>query len=175
MFSTSQTKAAEAFVQVAYESLHTNNATTVIAGASRMAGTFLFRSFGFQFDGAQPGSVALSEEANEKGPRLMQTLGGVLEHLGIHVGPSLVESDGENDTPSLDFLTTQNLLEPGFDKVRRENELSFEDAALAVAAAVAFLIQHYQEVIDKDVAFGVAVYGFIEGTKTIPLPMPEAV
>ena len=169
----SQIEAAQKFAELAHEQLRAKSAATVIAGAARMAGTFLFHSFNFHIENAKPGNAVLSEEANEKGPRLMQILGGVLSYLGIDIGERFVESNDSNDKPALEFLDTQKLLEPQFDKIRRDYELSFEDAADATAAAVAFLIKENSEVIDKDAAFGVGVYGFIEGTKTIPFPLPE--
>lgn len=169
----SQVQAAEEFAELAPKRLQATNVATVIAGTARMAGTFLFRSFNFHFEGAKPGDAALSVEANEKGPRLMNILGGVLSYLGIDVGDGFVESTDKNNEPTLEFLDTQKLLEPQFDKIRRKYELSFEDAADATAAAVAFLIKENSEGIDKDVAFGIGVYGFIEGTKTIPFPLPE--
>lgn len=40
------------------------HAETAIASSSRLAGSFLFRSFNFNLAGLEEGSVLLSEEAN---------------------------------------------------------------------------------------------------------------
>jgi hypothetical protein len=170
-FSPSQIEAAEQFGQAAHSILRSANVATVIAGASRMAGTFMFRSFNFQPDTARPGDAVLSVEANEKGPQLMNVLGNVLTHIGIVVSESFVESTAEDDQPKYNFLDTEKLLEPEFEKIKKQYELSYSDAAYAVAAAVAFLIKEYGDLIDNDIAFGIAVYGFIEGTKTLPQPL----
>jgi divalent metal cation (Fe/Co/Zn/Cd) transporter len=46
--------------------------------------------------------------------------------------------------------------------------LSLQDAADSAAAATALIIQQSLPVLDPNVAFGIAVYGFIEGSKTVP-------
>jgi hypothetical protein len=173
-FTEAQIEAAQKFAEFAHGRLQGTNIATIIAGLARMAGTFLFRSFGFELKDVKPGSPILSVEANEKGPHLMQISGAVLSHLGIHIGEPSVQSNHPEHTPALDFLDTQKLLEPKFDKIRRDLGLSLEAAAEAAAAAVGFVIKENGDFIDHNVAFGVAVYGFIEGTKTVPLPLPES-
>ena len=43
-------------------------------------------------------------------------------------------------------------------------------AAEAGAVATAFIVHQCTSVLDPNVAFGIAVYGFIEGMKTAPHP-----
>lgn len=169
----SQIEAAQEIAQFAHEEIVAKNAATVISGTARMAGTFLFRSFDFRLHDSKPGDAVLSDKANEEGPRLMQILGGVLSYLGIDVGEQFVESSSSDDQPALEFLDTTRILEPRFDEIRRKHGLSYEGAAEATAAAVAILIKEYSDILNKDVAFGIGVYGFIEGTKTVPLPLPK--
>lgn len=145
------------------------HAETVIAGVARMAGTFLFRSFGFSFPDAKPGQAVLSEMANERGPRLVDILETVLHDAEIHTDLRKATNESRNEhQPLLAFLETQKRLEPAFNGVRERLGLSLSAAADAAALATAILIQQTVEVLDPDTAFDIAVYAFVEGTKTIP-------
>ena len=64
------------------------------------------------------------------------------------------------------FLETQKKVEPLYAPIKSSFALSDEQAAQAVAVATALLIRHCAKVLDPNVAFGIAVYGFIEGSKT---------
>lgn len=145
------------------------HAETVIAGVARMAGTFLYRSFGFSFSDAKPGQPLLSEVANERGPRLVNVLQTVLTDTGIHPNlDKITDESRKGHEPLLGFLETQNRLEPAFDSVRKRLGLSLPGAADAAALATAILIQQTVQVLDPDLAFDIAVYAFIEGAKTVP-------
>ena len=173
--SQTQMDAAERFADATIRDLQDErgvHAETAIAGTARMAGTFLFRSFGFPLADATPGLPVLSEQANEQGPRLMQILGGVLEQMGIVVDQEVISrpTDPENE-PLLAFLESQQRLEPEFEVIRTRFGLSLVEAADAAAIATAMLIRQCSEVLDPSIAFGIALYGFVEGTKTFPSPM----
>jgi hypothetical protein len=170
--SPQQITAAEEFSQTTIEVLANErgvHAETAIAGTARMAGTFLFRSFNFPLDDATPGQPVLSEQANEQGPRLMNILSGVLEQMEIRLdgGRAAGPISAENE-PLLDFLQTQKRLEPKYSEIKDRFGFSYEVAADAVSVATAILIQQTSEVLDPHIAFGIAIYGFIEGTKTVP-------
>lgn len=172
-----QLDAATAFVGVAIAVLkdeHGVHAETAVAGVARMAGTFLFRSFDFPLDGIAPGQAVLSDKANVAGPPLVQLLGGVIEKLEVPVDPSKVDA-GTKDAPkpSLSFLETQKKLEPEFTRIKERQGLTYPEAAEAAVVATGMLIQKTSEVLDPTAAFGLAVYGFIEGSKTAPAPVAE--
>jgi hypothetical protein len=170
-----QIEAAQEFSNAAIDALKTErgvHAETVVAGAARMAGTFLFRSFGFPNQGLEPGQVVLSDKANEEGPVLIQVLGGVLSHIGVTLEKDkLGDAASEQYQPNLGFLETQKLLEPRYLATQARLGLTQREAAEAAAVASAFLIQQCSAVLDPHAAFGVAVYGFIEGAKTAPDPV----
>lgn len=165
-------QAAREFVDIAIDKLADEkgvHAETVIAGVARMAGTFLFRSFGFQLKDGKPGQAVLSEQANEKGPRLVNIAASVLADAGVKLDPNAVSEDlMKGHEPLLDFLNTQQTLETVFNGVRERHGLSFVQAADAAALATAMLIHQTSQVLDPNVAFQIAVYSFIEGSKTIP-------
>lgn len=144
-------------------------AETVIAAVARMAGSFLLRSFSLPLTGLQPGAVVLSVQANAEGPRLIQILGGVLKHVGVNLDQSKVAANSDAAyRPQGSFLETQRLLEPQFAAIRDKYKLSYGEAADAVAAATAVLIKNCSKFLDPHTGFGLAVYGFIEGSKTAP-------
>ena len=148
------------------------HAGTVIAATARMAGTYLFRSFGFDLDGIQPGQVVLSEKANAQGPTLIETTGRLLLRMGISLDPSQAGIPVDpNDQPTLSFLDTQRSLEPAFSSIRARYGFDDEQTAYAVAAATSLLIQHRAKVLDPHIGFSIATLGFVEGTKTAPDPV----
>jgi hypothetical protein len=148
------------------------HAETAIAGVARMAGTFLFRSFGFTLPDLQPGQAVLSDKANEQGPRLVQVLETVLANLKVTIDKGkLGGAPSPANQPLQSFLETQRVLEPVFREISNRHGLSAEEAADTSAIATAILIQQCKAVLDPTVAFGVAVQGFVEGTKTAPDPV----
>lgn len=173
--SQQQIDAAQAFSNAAVTELKTErgvHAETAVAGVARMAGSFLFRSFEFPLPGLEPGQVVLSEEANEAGPRLIGILSGALAEIGVALDEQkLAAPQLAANQPHLDFLETQRRLEPRFAAIRAQHGLSLAEAAGAGALATAFMIHQCAGVLDPNTAFGVAVYGFIEGAKTVPQPV----
>jgi hypothetical protein len=143
---------------------------TVIAGSARMAGTYLFRSFGLKLSGVLPGQVVLSEEANEKAPLLAQIAGSILARVGVRIANSPPEGLQQDPKakPMLEFLASQRALEAAYAPIQRKFNFTDEQTAQAVAVATALLIRHCAKVLDPNLAFGIAVSGFIEGSKTVP-------
>jgi hypothetical protein len=144
---------------------------TVIAASARMAGVYLFRSFGFDVAGVSPGEIVLSTEANEQAPLLMQITAGILSQIGIKIAETPPETPVDPKAkPSLEFLDTQNKVEPAYAPIKARFALTDEQAAQSMAVGTALLIRHCAKFLDPNVAFGIAVYGFIEGAKTLGEP-----
>ena len=145
---------------------------TVIAGCARMAGTSLFRSFGLQLPGVEPGQAVLSKEADEHSPMLLRVAARILANLGVALPSSpqgpLVDDKAQ---PILGFLETQRRLEPLFSPIQARHALSLRQAAQASAIAVALLIHHFARHLPPSTAFGLAAFGFVEGSKTAPDPV----
>ena len=68
----------------------------------------------------------------------------------------------------LTVLETQKSLGADLEQIRQQYQLSFEDGARACALTTAWLIQECSPQIGPEVGYNVAIYGFIEGTKTVP-------
>lgn len=170
--SQAQLQAAREFGTTALQAFDqggTFPAETVIGSIARMAGSFLFRSLGLPLAGIQPGSVVLSEQANQQGPRLIQVLGAVLENTGVKLDPSRLSASQKTARGQKEsFLETQKVLETQFVAIRDKHGLSDGEAADSVAVATAVLIKNCAHLLDPHVGFALAVYAFIEGSKTAP-------
>ena len=149
---------------------------TLIAACARMAGTYLFRSFGLRIpEGAAPGQVVLSEEASKQIPALLQTCAGVLARLGTTIasapsGP-IVE---EKSKPRQELLDTQKRLEPLFAPLQLKYVLDNRQAAHAAAVATAMAVHASRQHLDPNAGFGLAAFSFAEGSQTLPAEIGKA-
>jgi hypothetical protein len=142
---------------------------TAIAAAARMAGTMLFRSFDFDTSKMPPGAVVLSNEANEKGPELVNIVVSMMRQYGLQPDRSkLARTDQRGEPPELTVLETQELLEDDLTAVCGKYGLGLVDGARSCALATAWLIRECAPQIGLEVGFHVATFGFIEGSKTVP-------
>jgi hypothetical protein len=126
--SKQQLDAAQEFAQVTISALKLGqgvHAATIIAATARMAGTYLFRSFGFKLLGVKPGQAVLSEAANEQGLLLIQITHDVLSRMGIKLDRA--QAGGittSKNEPTLAFLDTQKKLEPLYRPIQTRLGLS---------------------------------------------------
>jgi hypothetical protein len=65
-------------------------------------------------------------------------------------------------------LETQKQLEPKYVEIRAHLCLSIQEAAQSATLALALLNQRSAEMLNPLIAFGIAVYGFIECSKAAP-------
>lgn len=169
-----QLKAARAIANIAIETATTErgaHAETAISAAARMAGTLLFRTFGLPTSGMTPGSMVLSDFANERGPVLLEVMQEGLKGLGVTLNGSTVSAVPDDNVPHLTIVEMQQRMDARIAQVAATNGLVGEDAARACALAAAILIDMTKSVLDPAIGFAVAAYGFVEGTKTVPLPI----
>jgi hypothetical protein len=143
------------------------HAETAIASASRMAGTFLLRTFGLPLETLEPGTALFSEQANEKGSALVALLSSVLEQLKVPTG-SDPTATGQGAVPQLSVIETQARMEPALTEIMTRHQLTYDEAAQAAAIAAGLFIQQCWSVLEPQVGFNVAAYGFVEGSKTVP-------
>lgn len=145
---------------------------TVIASSARMAGTMLFRSFVFPGGKFEPGTTVLSEEANVQGPKLMGLLFGTLQKLGQTVGEETINQEALSTKDShLTLLKTQELFDPLVLSYCSAKQLDFEEAAFSLAMTSAVIVHDCQALLDVQSSASIALYGFIEGSKTAPIAM----
>ncbi|HEY7889278.1 MAG TPA: hypothetical protein VIC29_13740 [Steroidobacteraceae bacterium] len=170
--SQAQLNAASEFGTTAMQAFDqggTFPAETVIGGVARLAGTFLLRSFGLSPTATQPGSAALSEQPHQQGPRLIQLLGEVLQSIGVTLDKSKLSASHDSAKRlKASFLQAQDALEEQFAAIREKYGLSDGEAAESAAVATAVLIKNCANLLDPHLGFSLALYGFIEGSKTAP-------
>ena len=165
-----QHKAAGEIIDLIAEELGEKRAIhpgTAITSCGRLAGSFLFRSFNLPTNNISPGTVVLSENANEKGPVLINILGWMLDNLNINIDSDKLKEFSHTES-NLNFLDTLDLLQSRSISIMNQNNLSFEEMAYSCAMATAFIVKECQNDLKVEVGFNTAIYSFIEGSKTYP-------
>jgi hypothetical protein len=165
-----QHKAAGEIIELITAEFSENRAIypgTAISSCARLSGSFLFRSFDFPTKNISPGSVVLSEQANEKGPVLINILGWTLNNLDINIDANKLMEASKAES-NLSFLDTLNLLQNKAATIMYQNKLNFEQMAYSCAMAAAFLIKECQPDLTVESGFNTAIYNFVEGSKTYP-------
>lgn len=137
-----------------------------ISGTARLAGSFLFRSFDFKIEDAKPGTVMLSEEANIKGPQLVNITHAVLQNFGIQIDSSKMTNGNQNHAES-NFLDVIGKVQGPASDIMKKRALSFEQMAQSAAIATAYIIQQSSNIAPEQ-GFELAIYHYIEGSKTYP-------
>lgn len=168
-----QNAAAGEFVELVAGRLGSGRAIhpeTAIASCARVAGSLMLRSFGLELGNIAPGTVVLSEEANEKGPRLVSILQGFLASNQIELDREKVQaSETERGAqPSLSAVQSLELLQAEALRIAEQHALPLDKAAESAALATGFIVMECKDSLGAEVGFNVAVYGFIEGSKTAP-------
>ena len=143
---------------------------SAIASAARLSGSLLLRSFGFDLEASEPGTVLLSNEANDKYPELANLVMAFLKKSGIPLDPTKFGGSPEQrgSEPKLNVQQSLALLQEPALEIARRHSLSLEQAAQSAALATAFIVKECSQAIGAETAFNVAVYGLIEGSKTAP-------
>lgn len=136
-----------------------------IASCARLGGSFMFRSFNFSLKDPAPGQVVLSEEANEKYPKLVNVLVGTL--VGLDTG---LDTNKLNETiPEkcfFKFLNTISTLQNKALIIMNNYSLDYEQMAFSCAVATALIVKECQQDLALELGCATAIYGFIEGCKT---------
>lgn len=147
------------------------HAETLIASVARMAGSLMYRSFNFD-KAIEPGTAVFSDQANIHGPKLMNVMFSTLQQLGDKVGQDNLNSEyASAKFLQLTFKESHDRLASSFLKYCEVTPMAFQDAALGAAIATGILVHDCREVLSVDKGSAIAVYGFVEGTKTAPFPL----
>lgn len=140
--------------------------TEAISCTARLAGSCLFRSFKLQVHDVEPGSVMLSEEANIKGPQLVNITHAVLHNFGIKIDSNKMSSGNQKRAES-SFIDVISKVQVPALVIMKRRELNYEQMAQSAAIATAFIIQQSSNISPEE-GFGIAIYHYIEGSKTNP-------
>lgn len=140
--------------------------TEAISSAARLAGSFLFRSFALKINNAKPGTVVLSEIANTKGPQLVNITYAVLQSFGIEIDNRKIPSENQKEAAS-NFVDVIAKMQTPALEIMKAHDLSYEQMAQSAAIATAFIIQQSSNISPEE-GFGIAIYHYVEGSKTLP-------
>ena len=174
--SEKQNKATGEIVDLIASAIGRNrevHSATAIATSARLSGAFLFKSFGLEINDAKPGTAVLSQQANEQGPELINVIGAVLSNMGVTVDNDKMES-AEIQKTELDFLESLSATQTKANRIMKKHGLSEKEMAVACAMSTAFIIQQCKNDVEVESGFNTAVYGLIEGSKTVPPEMTES-
>jgi hypothetical protein len=137
-----------------------------ISSTARLAGSFLFRSFDIKINDANPGTVLLSEEANTKGPQLVNITYAILQNFGIQIDENKM-SNGNSKHSESNFVEVISKVQVPALEIMKKNKLNYEQMAQSAAIATAFIIQQSRNITPEE-GFGIAIFHYIEGSKTYP-------
>ena len=143
---------------------------TAIAASARISGSLLLRSFGFDLETPEPGTILLSNEANEGGPNLVNLLGAFLAKNQIELDSTKLSGASEHRgvEPNLNMQESLALLQADALKIAVRHSLSLRQAAESAALATGFIVKECVASIGGETGFNVAAFGFVEGSKTVP-------
>lgn len=147
---------------------------TVLFAASWLAGTSLYRSLGIEAQ-LEPGTVVLSEKANEEWPKLMRTFLYLLPKFGVLVNEADAATEISTEHRSQqDLLTIQNALQKPYNEIMQRHGFDFAEGAKTGAVLCALLLKAYcatTQRLQPGLAASIVAMGFIEGAKTSPAPL----
>lgn len=150
------------------------HAGTVLAIASRLAGTNLYRAMNYKQD-VKPGTVVLSEEVNQAWPQLMNLFALHCKQNGMDVMSKPPVTDfPQKDKPLMTVEQVQLEYQDQYDQIMKKHGLDYLNAARTgmVVASIAFQY-HYVRAKDIDpfIGAGIVAMGVVEGAKTAPPPL----
>lgn len=171
-----QIEAANGFVGVVLGGLRNDggvHAETAVAVAARLAGTSLLRSFGFCLAAMEPGAALFSDQADAAAPALIASLQANLAALGFSIDAArLPPAIPVAHRPQLTLFQTQLMFDVPYRRTIRNCGLDQRQAAFAGAIATARIIGDCAMVLDPHVAMRIAINGFVEGVKSVPIKVP---
>lgn len=172
-FTESQDRATGELVALVASCLGAERAIhpeTAIASAARLAGSLLLRSCGLPLGKLEPGSIVLSDAANEKGPLLVETLAAYLAGAEVPIQRDKLggEPDKRGTPPHLSIVQSLAQLQDEAMAIAERHGLTLEQVAQSAALATAFMVRECASRIGAETGFNIAAYGFVEGSKTVP-------
>lgn len=91
----------------------------------------------------------------------------MLQNYGITIDTGKI-GKVYGDKPNLSYLESMSLIQQDAVYIIQSNGLGYEEAAHSAAMATAFIVKECSTNISCEAGFNTAVYGFIEGCKTVP-------
>lgn len=135
--------------------------------AGNLTGLFMFESFDFKTDTLEPGSIMLSEEANQLGQRVTAML---LKILDDNYGLMVENPDSSNIYKSrLSYIDILQKVQKPAEEIMNKYKLTAEQKIVTCIHAAAFTINNVRSNVRFTEGFSIVLSGIIEGSKTVPL------
>ena len=151
---------------------------TVLAAAAWLAGTSLYRSFGYA-QTTEPGTVMLSEKANQAFPRLLDLFTYYMSKSGTQIKPDqFILETPDAFKPTKTILQIQEAHQDEFNAIMKKHKLDYLDGARAGVIACAMLFNYHcvkRQDIDPRLAAGIISMGIVTGAKTAPMPLGQKI
>jgi hypothetical protein len=170
--------AAVEFLRVLQENFLSSDgkahAGTVLSAAAWLAGTSLYRALNYKHNPA-PGTVVLSNEVNEVGPKLMNLFMYYCERNGISLkSDQLVLKTPDEHKPQMEILQVQEKFQDRYNEIMKKHGLDYLDGAKAGMIVCSIVFQYHcarVKDIEPNTAAGIVSMGVVEGAKTAPPPL----
>jgi len=147
---------------------------TVLSAAAWLAGTSLYRSFGYAQD-PEPGTGMLSEKANQAFPRLLDLFTYYMTKGGAQIKPEqFILETPEAFKPLKTILQIQEAHQAEYNAIMKKHNLDYLDGARAGIIACAMLFNYHcvkRQDLDPRLGAGIISIGIVTGVKTAPMPL----
>ena len=149
---------------------------TVLAAAAWLAGTSLYRSFGYP-QSPEPGTVMLSEKANQEFPKLLDLFTYYMFKGGTQIKPEhFILETPESLKPQKTILQIQEANQEEYNAIMKKHRLDYLDGARAGIIACAMLFNYHcvkRQDLDPRLGAGIISMGIVTGAKTAPTPLGQ--
>jgi len=162
-------------LQEHFKTTFESHPASVLYAGAWLAGTSLFRSFGYTQNVA-PGTVILSDKANDEWPKLMNLyLYAVIEKSRIKLNPKdMIIDIPQEYKPKKAILKIQELFQDSYNQIMRKYGFDYLEGAQVGAFICAIATETHcvhKKDLDPKLAAGIVSMGFVEGAKTSPVPL----
>lgn len=150
------------------------HAGTVLSAGAWLAGTSLQRSFGYA-QNSEPGTMVLSEKANQEWPKLLRLFMYYMDKGGIQLKTDqFIRQIPDTHKPQKTILQIQEAYQDEYNAIMKQHGLNYQDGARAGIIVCSMLFNYHcvkRQDTDPRLGAGIVSMGIIDGTKTTPMPL----
>ena len=149
---------------------------TVLSAAAWLAGTSLYRSFEYA-QNPEPGTVMLSEKANQAFPKLLDLFTYYMFQSGTQIKPEqFILQIPEAFKPQKTVLQIQEAHQEEYNAIMKRHHLDYLDGARAGVIVCSMLFNYHcvkRQDLDPRLGAGIISMGIVTGAKTAPMPLQQ--
>jgi hypothetical protein len=154
-----------------YETWFESSAASLLRACAWLAGTSLFRSFGFDRK-LEPGSPVLSDKSNTEGMKMLKVFMFLIDQDGIKLKPDdFAVSIPADKRSTKSILQVQEHFQDRYNDIMRRHDFDYVEGAKTGAVACARLVKLHclnRSDLEPSLAATIVTMGFVEGAKTAP-------